>query len=85
MVLQLVAAVWWAATITTKMNFVLDATVGTRKNLDEHVIHDLATFSTKADLIQAITTHEKEIASSLILANRDIAAMWKKIDAIIAK
>lgn len=80
--IQLVTTVWWASAINTKMDFVINSTAGLRKNLDEHVSHDLNTFSTKHEVSQALTAHEKEVAVALGFANKEVSAMWKRIDTL---
>lgn len=80
LIIQLVAAVWWSATISTKMDFVISSTSGVKKNLEDHVVADQHTFSTKAEVTQALIAHEKEVATALGFANKELTAMWKRID-----
>lgn len=80
MVGQLVAAVWWASAISTKMDFVITTTNVTSRGLQEHTASDLATFSTKTEVAQALVNQEKELATALGFANKELSAMWKQID-----
>lgn len=80
LVIQLVAAVWWASSISTKMGFVLESIKSTKNMFDGHVINCLSTFSTKEEVHIALVSHEKEVASALSLANKELSAMWKQID-----
>lgn len=70
--LQLIAAVWWAATINTKMDFMI---VSSKSLTDLEVKFGEASskYSTK-----------EEVAVALTMANKDIAALWKQIDLIKA-
>jgi hypothetical protein len=70
LLVQLVAAIWWASSISTKMSFVLDR----MSNLDG--------FSTKAELAQALAAHDKEMTTALAFANKELATMWKKFDTL---
>ena len=77
LVVQLIAAVYWAGTINTKMDFMVEAS---------KVYKDIPLiYSTKAEVQTALSVADKNIVAALTIANRDITAMWKQIDSIKEK
>jgi len=85
LVIQLVAAVWWASAMNTKMSFILKQTSNTQSMFDSHVAHDSATYSTKSEVAQAIASNEKDVSVALAYSSKEILAIWKQIDSLKAK
>ena len=74
---QLLGAVAWAAAINTKMNFMITASMEFHKARE--------TYSTKEEVSKAFVVSEKNLAVALDTADKNIAAMWKQIDALKAR
>ena len=82
LIIQTLAAVWWAATISTKMDFVIETSKGTKKELEDHAAFDLATFATKIEISQSLMAHQREDTVSHAMIEREMVAIWKKIDSL---
>lgn len=68
LIVQLVAAVWWASAMNTKMNFMLN--IGKdMKAIELAFLEAQARYSTK-----------EEVARTLAIADKQFEAMWKQID-----
>lgn len=83
LVVQLVAAVWWASSINTKMNFMIQTASIALKDLNSHVVHDLETFHTKVEAAAAFVISQKDIATAFSIADKQIQAIWKKLDLLM--
>lgn len=84
LVLQLVAAVWWAATMNTKMDFMILASKDVNE-LHKEFGEAANKYSTKAEVQDALAIAKAEIGSALAIANKEVLAMWKQIDLIKSK
>jgi archaellum component FlaG (FlaF/FlaG flagellin family) len=80
LVAQLIISIWWAATMNTKMDFLVTSTKDTKHSLETHIMNDLATFSTKKEVEMSLTSHEKQVAVALAIADKEVSAIWKQID-----
>lgn len=72
LVAQLIGGIWWAATINTKMDFMIDSAKGFK---EIPVI-----YSTKQEVQAALSIADKNLALALATSEKNIAAMWKQID-----
>src|SRR3990167_10014754 len=76
---QLIAAVAWASAINTKMNFMLD--IGKdMKNLEKNFTEAQVKYSTKDEVAKALHDTRRETALTIASAEKEIQAIWKRID-----
>lgn len=79
LIVQLIAAVYWAGVQNTKMDFVINS-VRDMKGLEAKFSDAIAKFSTKEEVATALSAQEKTLALALALADRERDAVWKQID-----
>lgn len=72
LVAQLIGAIWWAATINTKMDFMI---ISTKGFAEMPLI-----YSTKIEVSTALATADKNLALALSVADRNIATIQKQLD-----
>lgn len=73
---QLLGAVAWASAMNTKMDFMLKAMTQVQTQISTAA----GIYSTKAEVSQALIAHEKEVATANAFMQKELAAMWKRID-----
>ena len=81
LVIQLVAAVWWASAMNTKMNYVIHEMKGVR-GIEREILTILEKYSTKAEVATALIVQEKELVTARAIIEKEMIALWKKVDAI---
>lgn len=77
LIAQLIAAVAWAATINTKMDFMISSAKEFAEAKDK--------YSTKEEVTRALAISDKAIALALSASEKQLAAMWKRLDELKVK